>query len=313
MTIMLNPHAYLNSPNLPGRTRGYTFSAGTFSLQIGSVTTTLSSPLTTAYFVLRNNDPRVDGFFISQGTEVDSPVELAMAPAGFGIAFSRTFNNVPPPPSTQPDPTLSSLDLAGAVGSWGLENFSSYNFGVQQGEFSVPMVLEYQRITITECARINSGPWPGVFCGSGQAAFAVGAAGTGPLSYEWQVRGVESASWTTLTPGSNTVPGVGQIGASGVGTPGVTLSNLGMTANWASVRCLVSNACGTVESPHASLSIPTSDFNQDGDFGTDADIEAFFWCLACSCECGQDFDGDGDFGTDADIESFFRVLAGGTC
>jgi len=62
----------------------------------------------------------------------------------------------------------------------------------------------------------------------------------------------------------------------------------------------------------------TSDYNGDGDFGTDADIEAFFACLAGSCcpTCfvgGSDFNADGDFGTDADIESFFRVLAGGTC
>jgi outer membrane protein assembly factor BamB len=62
----------------------------------------------------------------------------------------------------------------------------------------------------------------------------------------------------------------------------------------------------------------TADFDGDGDTGTDADIEAFFACLAGSCcpTChagGADFDGDGDTGTDADIESFFRVLAGGPC
>ncbi len=62
----------------------------------------------------------------------------------------------------------------------------------------------------------------------------------------------------------------------------------------------------------------TSDFDGDGDSGTDADIEAFFACLAGNCcpTCftgGSDFDGDGDSGTDADIESFFRVLAGGSC
>jgi hypothetical protein len=62
----------------------------------------------------------------------------------------------------------------------------------------------------------------------------------------------------------------------------------------------------------------TSDFNGDGDFGTDADIEAFFACLAGTCcptcyEGGSDFNADGDFGTDADIESFFRVLGGGSC
>jgi hypothetical protein len=60
----------------------------------------------------------------------------------------------------------------------------------------------------------------------------------------------------------------------------------------------------------------SADFNGDGDTGTDADIEAFFACLAGSCcaTCGSaDFNGDGDTGTDSDIEAFFRVLAGGNC
>jgi hypothetical protein len=34
----------------------------------------------------------------------------------------------------------------------------------------------------------------------------------------------------------------------------------------------------------------------------------------CPPPCGtSDFNGDGDFGTDQDIEAFFRVLAGGNC
>jgi arylsulfatase A-like enzyme len=60
----------------------------------------------------------------------------------------------------------------------------------------------------------------------------------------------------------------------------------------------------------------SADFNGDGDVGTDADIEAFFACLAgnCCATCGTaDFNADGDIGTDADIESFFRVLGGGAC
>src|SRR6185369_14619285 len=60
------------------------------------------------------------------------------------------------------------------------------------------------------------------------------------------------------------------------------------------------------------------DFDCDGDIGTDADIEAFFSCLAGNCPpppctSSADFNGDGDVGTDADIEAFFRVLGGGTC
>ncbi|HYE63322.1 MAG TPA: hypothetical protein VD997_15125 [Phycisphaerales bacterium] len=61
----------------------------------------------------------------------------------------------------------------------------------------------------------------------------------------------------------------------------------------------------------------TSDFNNDGDIGTDQDIEAFFACLGghcCpTCYPGADFNADGDTGTDADIESFFRALGGQPC
>jgi hypothetical protein len=60
-----------------------------------------------------------------------------------------------------------------------------------------------------------------------------------------------------------------------------------------------------------------NDYNGDGDAGTDADIEAFFSCLAgnccATCPPNADFNCDGDVGTDADVESFFRVLAGGSC
>ena len=57
-----------------------------------------------------------------------------------------------------------------------------------------------------------------------------------------------------------------------------------------------------------------ADFDGDGDNATDADIEAFFACLAGSC-CATcltaDFDQDGDVGTDADIELFIRLLGAG--
>ena len=82
------------------------------------------------------------------------------------------------------------------------------------------------------------------------------------------------------------------------------------------VRCVVSNSCWNVASNPAALSINSADFNGDGDSGTDADIEAFFACIAGNCcsTCGSaDFNGDGDTATDADIEAFFRVLAGGNC
>jgi V8-like Glu-specific endopeptidase len=60
----------------------------------------------------------------------------------------------------------------------------------------------------------------------------------------------------------------------------------------------------------------SADFNRDGDWGTDQDVEAFFAALAghpCPT-CGSvDINGDGDIGTDQDIEAFFRALAGHPC
>jgi hypothetical protein len=99
-------------------------------------------------------------------------------------------------------------------------------------------------------------------------------------------------------------------------------------ADAAEYWCTVDNVCGEhVLSSTVSLMVGgatclppcgSADFNCDGDTATDADIEAFFACLAGTCpgspcQSSADFDGDGDSATDADIEAFFRVLAGGTC
>jgi Immunoglobulin domain len=128
------------------------------------------------------------------------------------------------------------------------------------------------------------------------------------LTYQWQRNGANLSNGTT-TSGSV---------VSGATTATLTLSNLS-SPDQGAYRCLVSNACGTTTSNAANLSVfccGSADFNGDGDFGTDADIEAFFACLAgnCCATCGSaDFNADGDIGTDADIEAFFRVLGGGTC
>jgi hypothetical protein len=73
----------------------------------------------------------------------------------------------------------------------------------------------------------------------------------------------------------------------------------------------------SVPLPAAPPACCLDDFNQDGDVGTDADIEAFFACLGgtcCdTCPVDADYNCDGDVGTDGDIEAFFRVLGGGQC
>jgi hypothetical protein len=92
------------------------------------------------------------------------------------------------------------------------------------------------------------------------------------------------------------------------GTLRTVLDGLGHTGNPTGINFTITGrpapVCGS------------ADFNHDGDGGTDADIEAFFACIAGSCcaTCDSaDFNYDGDSATDADIEAFFRVLAGGAC
>jgi len=76
-------------------------------------------------------------------------------------------------------------------------------------------------------------------------------------------------------------------------------------------------AGGTVQPDEPiSHSCGSTDFDGDGEKGTDKDIEAFFAAIAGVTSPlweSADFDGDGDVGTDADIEAFFRVLSGKPC
>jgi photosystem II stability/assembly factor-like uncharacterized protein len=100
--------------------------------------------------------------------------------------------------------------------------------------------------------------------------------------------------------------------------PGARELSYGYTVNGASRLYMGTSSGAFAVNVAEGTGCGTSDFNGDGDFGTDQDIEAFFACLAgvCCPTCfpgGSDFNGDGDFGTDQDIEAFFRVLAGGTC
>jgi hypothetical protein len=160
---------------------------------------------------------------------------------------------------------------------------------------------------------VTANPGDVTVSAGGTASFTVTAdpRGGGGPAYQWRHNG------NTL---SNVPP------FSGVTTATLTINPVS-TVEGGTYDCVVSNPCGSMTSGAATLTVGggcpgnlcgDSDFNGDGDFGTDADIEAFFACLGgnccgtCFCQ-GSDFNGDGDFGTDGDIESFFRVLAGGNC
>jgi hypothetical protein len=164
---------------------------------------------------------------------------------------------------------------------------------------------------------ITSAPQARSTCGGSPAPFSVSAAGVGPFTYQWQVRTAPGPNeqWMTLGNDPAPLPCGGAASATPFNSAAANITISGCAGSF-QIRGLVSNLCGSTASSAATLTINSADFNNDGDFGTDADIEAFFACLAgtCCASCGTaDFNGDGDIGTDADIESFFRVLGGGAC
>jgi hypothetical protein len=156
---------------------------------------------------------------------------------------------------------------------------------------------------IGTCAWAIEHPVSRTVCPGGTAQFTFSVGGT--AVYRWRRDGVP----LTNSPGHV------------VGADEATLTVIGVQpGDIGAYDCVVADGlghlCPQVQSAEAALSFPTADFNGDGDLGTDADIEAFFACLAGSCcpGCGSaDFNGDGDLGTDGDIEAFYRVLGGGSC
>jgi hypothetical protein len=132
---------YLNSPNFP--TRGYEIDLASWSMTVGGVPVPIldPQPFGPAYFVLRNNDPAVDGFLISRNVDFPQPIGVSIPGLvpDHELSFLRTFAD---------GDALPSLDIADAVGTYGLENLSVYNWGIGRfGTFGAE--YEYQSITIT--------------------------------------------------------------------------------------------------------------------------------------------------------------------
>jgi hypothetical protein len=140
VSFMVDSENYLDSPNYP--TRGYVVSD--FWFTVGGVTVGSPAPYpggATPYFVIRDNDPAVDGFFFSSNTDfpgvilVDEPAQLDDY---FGVAFSATYGG----------DTLPSLDIADAVGLYDYDGLSVFNFALIDGPFEA-MYFNYTQMVIS--------------------------------------------------------------------------------------------------------------------------------------------------------------------
>jgi hypothetical protein len=140
LSFKLDSDVFVNSPSFP--TRGYVIDQSSFALTFPSASVPLQSPFPagkTPYFVLRNNDPAVDGFLLS--TDVNGPVAPPLAPTGSFGQFTSYFL------VTYGGSKLSSLDILGAVGTYDFTGLSVFGWSVDDGPVS-PLGIDFVSMTI---------------------------------------------------------------------------------------------------------------------------------------------------------------------
>ncbi|XVJ60669.1 MAG: sulfatase-like hydrolase/transferase [Tepidisphaera sp.] len=152
-------------------------------------------------------------------------------------------------------------------------------------------------------ASIASQPAPVTACDAGPASFAVAATGQGPFAYRWQWTPSNAPeSWQDLVEGENG-GGPGQrFIALGAASQSLTLRRAGSGDSLAAVgavRCTIFDACGSLVSQPATLSVCPADFNCDG-FLDFFDYDDYVNCF----ETGTCSDGTADFNGDGFVDFF---------
>jgi hypothetical protein len=140
VSFALDSEDYMDDPTYP--TRGYV--ASDFWVTIDDVMVGFQDPYPadlTPYFVIRDNDPAVDGFFLSHGTAFPSGL-LINEPANMADFFAVAFN------VTYGGDLLSSLDIAGAVGTYDYDGLSVFGFTLDDGPFNA-MGFIFEQMTIS--------------------------------------------------------------------------------------------------------------------------------------------------------------------
>lgn len=140
MSFQVDSNVFVNSMLYP--TRGYEVILPSFSLTVGGMPIIIDDPQSfgPAYFVLRDNDPAVDGFFLSPSIDIDFPVDVhvpGLVPM-HELSYKVTYGGS----------TLSSLDIEDAVGFYDFTGLTVYNWGVGRfGNFGAAYAFENMTIT----------------------------------------------------------------------------------------------------------------------------------------------------------------------
>lgn len=144
MSIRVDSNVFLNG-SFP--TRGYPIDPASFSLTIGAGGTAMPNPYPagqTPYFILRDNDPAVDGFLLGSHPDVGFPdgvwtTEPALIDPTFRALFHATYGGS----------TLSSLDIVGAVGTYTFAGLTVFNWGLDDaGNQPLGLIFDYFTISV---------------------------------------------------------------------------------------------------------------------------------------------------------------------
>ena len=150
LTFELDSDLFVDSPNFP--TRGYLIDKDSFVMAFESGSMGLQSPYTgpEPLFVIRDNDPAVDGFIVS--TNVDGLDGVPLQVPGIFGPFLNAFH------VTYGGDLLDSLDIAGAVGTYDFTGLTVFNWTIDDGPFN-PFGLIFSDMTITPIAAGSASPY----------------------------------------------------------------------------------------------------------------------------------------------------------
>ncbi len=164
------------------------------------------------------------------------------------------------------------------------------------------------------CPSITSQPRSTSACATGGANFAIAAKGDNPMTRQWQWQQNGSGQpWVNIVEGPNTDgDGVVRFDASGSTTSQLSIApdgdSTGTLTVVRSVRCVLSNDCGSERSDRANLKVCSADFNCD-EFVDFTDFDAFVTAFETG-GAGGDFNADGflDF---TDFDGFVAAFEQG--
>jgi uncharacterized membrane protein len=170
----------------------------------------------------------------------------------------------------------------------------------------------WQAFVLTPCqTSIETQPSASSTCPYGTTAFSVAVASIGPFTYQWQVQtATNGGAWTTLGNDPAPLPcgGSATAYATPLNTPTVTIGIRPCPGNVTApqhfqIRCLITNACGSVTSNEATYTTCPADFNCSGAIS----VQDIFDFLAAyfAADSRADFNASGSIS----VQDIFDFLA----